>query len=183
MRTKLTISRKPAVRVSMTEEPRSRTDIWVKGGAVVLAGAAVVFPWYVFFNQDKFGVSVAGWEQLRDVHSFRQRDVVEVPPMSIARKPMQDDPTDTLTTATVPKSGTGDDKSDDAGTAQPLPGRSSFRLVHVSNGRALIEDASGMYLVQVGSVLPDNTRLASLSQKNGKWVILTSSGESYEDQQ
>jgi len=40
-----------------------------------------------------------------------------------------------------------------------------------------------MYIVQTGSVLPDNSRLAALTQKNGKWVIVTSTGEMYESAQ
>ena len=46
-------------------------------------------------------------------------------------------------------------------------------------GRALIEDDTGMYVVRVGSVLPDNSRLASIEQRDGKWIIVTSTGEVY----
>ena len=45
---------------------------------------------------------------------------------------------------------------------QPFPATSGFRLLHVANGRALIEDCSGMYIVRIGSILPDNSRLATL---------------------
>ena len=60
---------------------------------------------------------------------------------------------------------------------QPLPASTGFRLMHVANGRALIEDARGMYIVRVGSVLPDNSRLATLEQRDGAWVIVTSNGD------
>jgi len=30
-----------------------------------------------------------------------------------------------------------------------------------------------------GSILPDNSRLATIEQRNGKWVIVTSKGEIY----
>jgi hypothetical protein len=86
-----------------------------------------------------------------------------------------------LVTATVPKA--GEDAKGDIGTQQPFPGRSGFRLLHVANGRAMIEDGNGMYIVQTGSILPNNTRLATLTQKNGKWVIITSTGEIYESEQ
>jgi hypothetical protein len=49
--------------------------------------------------------------------------------------------------------------------------------LHVANGRALIEDKSGMYIVRIGSVLPDNSRLATLEKRDGQWVIITSNGE------
>jgi hypothetical protein len=34
-----------------------------------------------------------------------------------------------------------------------------------------------MYLVRVGSILPDNSRVATLEQRDGKWVIVTSAGD------
>jgi len=36
-----------------------------------------------------------------------------------------------------------------------------------------------MYMVRVGSILPDESRLASLEQREGKWVIVTSNGNIY----
>lgn len=166
----------------MSGRDSTRGELSLKAGAAFLAVAAALFPWYVFLNQEKFGVSVAGWEQLRNVRSFRHRDVVEVPPMAIARAPdTLDVQPDLLVTATVPKAGPDDDAAG-LGTAQPFPGRSGFRLLHVANGRAMIEDGNGMYIVQTGSILPDNSRLAAMTQKNGKWVIVTSTGETYESE-
>ena len=55
----------------------------------------------------------------------------------------------------------------------------SFRLLHVSNGRALIEDGSGMYMVRIGSTMPDNTQLTKIEQRDGEWLIETSSGRTY----
>ncbi|MBU2486780.1 MAG: flagellar protein, partial [Alphaproteobacteria bacterium] len=58
-----------------------------------------------------------------------------------------------------------------------FPGKPRYKLLHVANGRALIEDKSGMYIVRIGSVLPDNSRLATLEKRDGQWVIITSNGE------
>jgi len=44
----------------------------------------------------------------------------------------------------------------------------------------LIEDTSGMYVVRVGSILPDESRLATLEERDGKWVIITSKGDVYQ---
>jgi hypothetical protein len=38
-----------------------------------------------------------------------------------------------------------------------------------------------MYIVRVGSVLPDNSRLATMEKRDGKWVIVTSTGEVISD--
>jgi hypothetical protein len=85
---------------------------------------------------------------------------------------------DPINTATVSNIGREDPKGQPA-EDQPFPGKSSFRLLHVANGRALIEDDTGMYLVRVGSILPDNSKLATIEQRDGKWVIITSKGEIY----
>lgn len=38
-----------------------------------------------------------------------------------------------------------------------------------------------MYVVRIGSILPDESRLATLEQRDGKWVIITSKGEIYKN--
>jgi hypothetical protein len=49
-----------------------------------------------------------------------------------------------------------------------------FRLVHVANGRAMIEDDAGLWVVQAGSMLPDSSRVARIEKRDGKWVLVTS---------
>ncbi len=71
-------------------------------------------------------------------------------------------PFDPLTTATVSNLGKESDKGAVVPEDQPFPAASGFKLLHVANGRALIEDSSGMYVVRVGSILPDDSRLATL---------------------
>ena len=90
-------------------------------------------------------------------------------------------PFDPLTTATVSNLGKETDKGAPVAEDQPFPATSGFRLLHVANGRALIEDSSGMYVVRVGSILPDESRLATLEERDGKWVIVTSNGEVYQN--
>ncbi|MBY5829941.1 flagellar protein [Rhizobium ruizarguesonis] len=150
---------------------------------LALAGASAFFPWYVFFNADKFGINVATSSNSRELPDWPARNVFSVSPLAMVNKNEGDKkapPIDPLTTATVSDLG----KERDGGPIleeQPFPGKSSFRLLHVSNGRALIEDPSGMYVVRVGSILPDESRLATLEQRDGKWVIVTSKGETYQN--
>lgn len=149
---------------------------------LLLAGAAAFFPWYVFFNEDKFGINVAQGDRTRDLPDWPARNVFSVSPLAMANKNQNENkpelPFDPLTTATVSSIGKEDDKGPPA-EDQPFPGKSGFRLLHVSNGRALIEDPSGMYVVRVGSILPDQSRLATLEERDGKWVIVTSKGDVY----
>lgn len=150
-----------------------------------LAAAAAFFPWYVFFNEDKFGIKVASGDRTRDLPHTGPREVFSVSPMAMTNRNKEDMPPpaelpDMLTTATV--SGNGKEKQNNLAAGledQPFPGQTSFRLLHVSNGRALIEDGSGMYVVRVGSTLPDNARLTKIEQRGGQWLIETSSGKTY----
>jgi len=150
---------------------------------LTLAAASAFFPWYVFFNEDKFGINVAQGDRTRDLPNWPARNVFSVSPLAMANKNRYDKkpeiPVDPLTTATVSNIGKEDDKGPPA-EDQPFPGKSGFRLLHVANGRALIEDTSGMYVVRVGSILPDESRLATLEERDGKWVIITSKGDVYQ---
>jgi hypothetical protein len=151
---------------------------------IIMAGAAAALPWYVFFNPDKFGISGAGWEALKHVPQREGGGVAAIIPhvdegmTSEGQDETPDMNLDALTTATVPTAGAEQDTIGE-GKSQPFPGGTKFKLLHVSNGRALIEDKSGMFLVQIGSMLPDESKLISMSNVDGKWQIVTSSGEIY----
>lgn len=148
-----------------------------------LATAAAFFPWYVFFNQESFGISPMGYGDTRDLPETPGRSIVNVSPLAIPdEKDGSPEPSafDPIITATVPSSGEDLSPAPSSLETQPsqaFPGKPQYRLLHVANGRALIEDKSGMYIVRIGSVLPDNSKLAALEQRNGKWVIVTSNGE------
>jgi len=169
--------------VAPPKQARRRTvaDRALAFTGLALAGASAFFPWYVFLNPDKFGIHVAEGERTRDLPNWPSREIVSVSPLAITNKnpsAPKDLIPDPLTTATVSNAGREDDRGEPA-DQQPLPGKSPFHLLHVANGRALIEDDTGMYVVRVGSVLPDSSRLASIEQRDGKWVIVTSAGDVY----
>ena len=163
--------------------PRRNGDRLVAVAGFMLATAAAFFPWYVFFNQESFGIAPIGYTETRDLPEIRGRSVVNVSPLAI---PDEKDGTaepsafDPITTATVSNLGDGPNGAGPATTVDPnksFPGKPRYKLLHVANGRALIEDTSGMYIVRIGSVLPDNSRLATLEKREGQWVIITSNGE------
>jgi hypothetical protein len=154
------------------------------GTGITLATVAMFFPWYAFLNQDKFAMPPL-WKGLtRDVP-----EKIGTPGMGSAPQAAPSDPSRTLTderqeaidqlvTATVPAA-PAEKAPDDTVLEQPFPVKSTFKLVHVAGGRALIEDESGMYVVRVGSPLPDNSRLATLEERDGGWVMITSNGDVY----
>lgn len=179
----------PVKPVRAPKKTSKLSDHMVLAVGIVLAGASAFFPWYVFLNEDKFGIKVTPMDHTRDLPPGHARNVFSVSPLAMVDNSRDDqpkppiDPIDNITTATTSSVGAvRQGPPQDLLEEQPLPGRGGFRLMHVSNGRALIEDAAGMYMVRVGSILPDNSRLATLEQRDGKWVIVTTAGEIYSNE-
>ncbi|MBW9063676.1 flagellar protein [Rhizobium herbae] len=143
---------------------------------IALAALATFFPWYAFLHQDEFSMPSLWQGSTRDLPGRAGSGGVSSPLAMTDRDAATQAAIDQLTTATVPERESRKLSVED-GLEQPFPAAVGFKLVHVANGRALIEDDSGMYIVRIGSILPDNSRLATLEQRNGRWVMITSKGE------
>ena len=169
-----------------------RVDAMLTGSGIALAAFAAFFPWYVVFHRESFTINHDGMAQnlKRDLPIGPPRAVYSVSPSASINinaqgvVPSMDPETlkrlDKITTATVPDNPQAKSlaPNDGAELNQPLPGNNKgFRLLHVSGDRALIEDPGGMYMVSVGAVLPDNSHLASIEQRDGGWVLVTSNGD------
>jgi hypothetical protein len=80
-----------------------------------------------------------------------------------------------IPTGTVPAPGTKQPATDDKD--QPFPGdtpkKPEFNLIEVANGRAMIMDADGIWVVRVGSALPNDSRVAAIEKRGGGWVLVT----------
>ncbi|WP_324762903.1 flagellar protein [Sinorhizobium meliloti] len=146
---------------------------------LAMAACATLLPWYVYLHPEKFSMPSLWQGTTRDLPERPERQILSVSPLAMTD---MDEETaaavDRLTTATVPGLHQDPAEGTDMGAPdQPFPAKESFKLMHVANGRALIEDASGMYIVRIGSVLPDNSRLATFEERDGRWVMITSKGE------
>ncbi len=147
---------------------------------VVLAALATFFPWYAFLHQDKFSIPSLWQGEARDVPGRDGHGGTPSPVAMMDRDAATQAAIDQLTTATVPNASEAKKPGVQEDLEQPFPSANSFKLMHVANGRALIEDGSGMYIVRIGSTLPDNSRLATLEQRDGRWVMITSKGDVYQ---
>jgi hypothetical protein len=173
--------RKP---IPFTAEPTAksrdrRSDLTVAALGVTLGLICALFPWYIFFNPDEFGVramkfggSGMGTEP---IVLGAQPDRVGAPVASQDIPPMEIDLRTTGTAAKEPE------EEDTEGTPdlaeQPFPAPvASFRLVQIANGRAMLEDDSGLFIVEPGSMLPDSTRVKTIEQRDGRPVLVTESG-------
>lgn len=155
----------------------NRSDVMLASLGITLGLICALFPWYIFFNQEQFGVRAM---------KFSGQSGPVSGPISLGDQPQRvgapmsvdDIPTlqlDLFATGTV--GGSGDDDGQAATTIedQPFPFEDpQYRLVHVANGRAMIEDDAGLFVVQRGSRLPDNSRVTAIEQRDGKWVLVTS---------
>ncbi|WP_187968107.1 hypothetical protein [Aquibium microcysteis] len=155
----------------------SVTDAVLVGIGVGLAAAAATFPWYVFMNQEKFGYTVVEFEQTpteSDLSGPFYTQRVQWRPKPVTEQDMDALALDLAATGTVV--GSIDRELPDPGPeTQPFPGLPpSFKLVHVAKGRAMISDANGFFVVERGSVLPDNSRVVSIENADGKWLLKTS---------
>jgi len=149
--------------------------------AIVVAGLALavgcaLFPWYVFFNQEQFGIRAMNFSG-NDAANIMPSDLAYQPELVRRKLNPGEIPLlslDLLSTGTLP----GRDDPANRGVPvddQPFPGEeaSAFALVHVADGRAMIEDEYGLWIVQPGSLLPDQSRVASIEERDGEWVIVT----------
>ncbi|MHA6641566.1 hypothetical protein [Mesorhizobium sp. A623] len=151
-----------------------RSDLVLAALGVTLGLICALFPWYIFYNDIRFsshGFKLGG-------HGNRSgRMVMSDRPMGIVPDPSSDMSARNLDLFAT---GTPAERPEDPDKApgldqQPFPAEhTEFQLVHVANGRAMIEDNAGLWIVQPGSTLPDNSKVASIEQRGGKWVLVTS---------
>ncbi len=180
---RLGLKRSPLTIAPRREKRDHRSDFIIAALGIALGLTCALFPWYIFFNQEKFGIRAMKFsgggqnDQAPPLVMGQQVErvgapmsVEDIPPMKL----------DLFATGSLRP-----DKDNEAGVPglaeQPFPGpKIEFKLVHITNGRAMVEDDAGVWVVQRGSVLPDSSRVASIEQRNGKWVLVTSREEVFQ---
>jgi hypothetical protein len=151
-----------------------RSDLVIAALGITLGLICASFPWYIFFNQDQFGVQAMKFGGTGTNSGRAGGGVVAERSAPLTAKDVPAANLDLLATGAV---------QDDANSApapdeQPFPADAAkFRMVHVANGRAMIEDDAGLWIVQRGSILPDSSQVSSIEQRNGKWVMVTSADQ------
>ena len=158
----------------LSKKADRRSDFVIAALGVTLGLICALFPWYIFFNQEQFGVQAIKFGGTGTNSGRAGGGVATSRSAPLTAKDVPNTSIDLLATGTV---------EDDATPAQP-PGDqpfpadvAKFRMVHVANGRAMIEDDTGLWIVQRGSTLPDSSTVSSIEQRNGKWVMLTSTDQ------
>ncbi|MCT7377581.1 hypothetical protein [Chelativorans salis] len=165
---------KRKIRFGRRKPPRTGGGDWLTiGCGIGLAVVCALFPWYIFFNQEAFGIRPLQFSGQpggfgADSLAARSELVGERIPLAADSFPQLD----FIPTGTVPSTPPFDE--DDL-PEQPFPGdRRSFRLVDAGNGRAMIEDDDGFWIVERGSPLPDGSRVANILRRDNTWILVTS---------
>ncbi|KFB09198.1 hypothetical protein [Nitratireductor basaltis] len=151
---------------------KGTSDLAFAFGGLGLALTCALFPWYIFFNQEKFGIRPLQFEGRNDLTAIKG----EAPDLTGMRLPLSMDAPglDFLATGNVPDEPVVPAKL----SRQPFPGDAiTFRLVHAAHGRAMIEDDAGFWIVQRGSKLPDGSKVSSIERRGDEWVLVTSSNK------
>ena len=155
-----------------------RGDFVIAALGVTLGLICALFPWYIFYNQEQFGVQAIKFGGKGNNSGRIMIDPQEAPggtPLALQDMPKRN--LDLFSTGAIPDRPLAPEKAP-ALDRQPFPAETTaFRLVHVANGRAMIEDDTGLWLVQRGSTLPDSSRVASIELRAGKWVLVTSTDQ------
>lgn len=161
-------------------------DLVVAAFGTALGLLCAAFPWYIFMNPEKFGVRAVQFESTRlgdqPIYLGDLSDRVGAPSTSTEILSAE---LDHFPTGTTRRAG---DKSGEEDSVplekQPFPGEGGeFSLVFASNGRAMISDDTGMWVVQLGSMLPDSSRVTRIEQRGSKWVLVTSNDRTLEASQ
>ncbi|MBA3448736.1 MAG: hypothetical protein H0T56_14250 [Pseudaminobacter sp.] len=155
----------------------SRGDLVIAGFGIALGLGCALFPWYIFYNQDQFGIRAMKFggnsgEQSDPVVLGSQGDRIGAP---IEADDIPSMELDLFATGTLASEKAEGEQGAPGLVEQPFPGAAAdFRVIHVANGRAMIEDDAGLWLVQRGSLLPDDSRVTAIEQRAGAWVLVTS---------
>ncbi len=166
-------------RIAPAKRGRVTEDILLGLFGVALGLGSAFFPWYVFFNQEKFGIRAVKLDsEIQSVGGLSS----STPQLTRIADPAEIKEITSLELDRLPTGTTPQDKPDEQATGsvpaiveQPYPHHeANFRVVHIENGRAMIEDESGLWIVQRGSTLPDMTKVTSIEQRDGGWVVVTS---------
>lgn len=156
-----------------TDRKDRRGDLIIAGLGIALGLGCALFPWYIFLNQEKFGIRAlefSGNGQGGRMPGLSLRGRSDRPTSQAMEDDLAIKALDPFATGALP-----DRRQFTPPAEQPFPAEPvEFHLVHIANGRAMIADDAGLWVVQRGSLLPDNSRVSAIEQRGGKWVLVTS---------
>lgn len=161
------------VKGDATQKKASRRgDLTVAALGVTLGLLCATFPWYIFFNPEQFGAKGTAFRIVPGLGNGRATLSPSVVRQGLGKNNSElPADLDLFATGTAPE-----EEKPQAPPEQPFPDAPPpvFHVIHIENGRAMIEDDSGLYVVGRGDKLPDGTRITGFEEREGKPVVTTS---------
>ncbi|WP_420960913.1 hypothetical protein [Brucella sp. IR073] len=159
-------------------------DGYLKAAGVALAAGCAMLPFIVYWDRADTPPQNAEPKNIRDPLDRSKQTVFRkpgpfLPSETIAATPQLD----TNPTGSTMSNGKGQPRAPGVDEAspenQPYPEKPVFYLREVVGGMAMIEDASGYWFVEKGSLLPDGSTLVAVSRSEGAgtWQLKTSAGD------
>ena len=173
-----------AATVSETKKPQSQVDRYLKIAAITLAVGCAMLPLVTYLQRVDLSPDKKADSKIVDpLDRSEQKTVRHFPSFRPNDQVAPSEDIDTTTTGSVMSNGkglpgTGAGNGGEGGEGQALP-KPVFALREVVGGMAMIEDTSGYWFVEKGSLLPDGSHLVSIGRGNqaGTWKLTTSSGD------
>ena len=178
----LTAELEAAARQEGMKKPQSKVDRYLKIAAITLAAGSAMLPFITYLQRADLGAPEKAERKIIDpLDRSEQKTVRRFPSFRPSEQVAPNaDVDDTMTGSVMsngkglPGTGAGGDGEGGEGQAMPKP---VFALREVVGGMAMIEDTSGYWFVEKGSLLPDGSRLVSIGRGAGTWQLTTSSGD------
>lgn len=166
------------------KKSQSPVDRYLKFGAITLAAICAMLPFVTYLQRVDLGPEKKSESKILDpLDRTDQKTVRRFPSFRPSEEVAPNAGVDNTMTGSVMSNGKGlpgtsNGQGGDGGSeGQKLP-KPVFALREVVGGMAMIEDASGYWFVEKGSLLPDGSHLVSIrrQQGSGLWQLSTSSG-------
>lgn len=167
------------------KKPQSQVDRYLKVSAITLAVVCAMLPVITYLQRVDLGPDKKADRKITDpLDRTDQKTVRHFPSFRPTEEVAPNEALDNTVTGSVMSNGKGLPGADtvlgDEGGngGQPLP-KPVFALREVVGGMAMIEDTSGYWFVEKGSLLPDGSHLVSIrrGQGSGTWQLTTSAGD------
>lgn len=180
-------NRRQSARLTAEQEAKRRdrrSDLTVAALGVTLGLICALFPWYIFFNPDQFGVRAMKFggngNGTEPIVLGAKSERIGAPTANPDIPPLELDLLSTGTTVKEHEEHVGEDALPGLAEQPFPPPVIGFKVIQIANGRALLQDDTGLFVVQPGSILPDSTRVRTIEERDGLPVLVTDSGVALE---
>lgn len=167
------------------KKPQSKIDYYLKVAALTLGVGCAMLPFITYLQRVDLSPGQKADSKIVDpLDRTDQKTVRRFPSFRPNEEVAPNEGIDNMMTGSIMSNGKGlpgtsNGQGGDGGSeGKPLP-KPVFALRDVVGGMAMIEDTTGYWFVEKGSLLPDGSHLVSIRRGpgSGNWQLTTSGGD------